>query len=300
MNKAASLFKPLMPILSAVYGLGVIYITALPVDGNHPTFVGEMLTWLITLAGIAMTLCLVQYVEPKVFPAAEQFPLKFPTISVILGLLLIAPLWLVAEGYIVYGVTSLAQPVMMAPLTYTTEELLEDLLSSIHAVLLAPLLEELCFRQMAISPFRSRGAQVVVCVVMALLFGILHVRNFPGAFLSALVYGGVFIWSRNIWYSVILHAGRNLAENEIRPITLGRKNYLFCGNHEAAANMCIVNSLLATCRNHDVNPRLYLNDIISKMPYMTKATHEELVELLPHRWKLKHQDAIMTRLREEV
>ena len=92
----------------------------------------------------------------------------------------------------------------------------------------------------------------------------------------------------------------NLAENEIRPITLGRKNYLFCGNHEAAANMCIVNSLLATCRNHDVNPRLYLNDIISKMPYMTKATHEELVELLPHRWKLKHQDAIMTRLREEV
>jgi membrane protease YdiL (CAAX protease family) len=46
---------------------------------------------------------------------------------------------------------------------------------------------------------------------MALLFGMLHVRNFPGAFLSALVYGGVFIWSRNIWYSVILHAGSNLA-----------------------------------------------------------------------------------------
>ena len=92
----------------------------------------------------------------------------------------------------------------------------------------------------------------------------------------------------------------NLAENEIRPITLGRKNYLFCGNHEAAANMCIVNSLLATCRNHDVNPREYLNDIISRMPYMEKATHEELVELLPHRWKLKHADAIMTKLREEV
>lgn len=40
----------------------------------------------------------------------------------------------------------------------------------------------------------------------------------------------------------------NLAENEIRPITLGRKNYLFCGNHEAAGNMCVVTSLLATCR----------------------------------------------------
>ena len=32
----------------------------------------------------------------------------------------------------------------------------------------------------------------------------------------------------------------NLAENEIRPVTLSRRNYLFCGNHEAAQNMAIV------------------------------------------------------------
>ena len=77
----------------------------------------------------------------------------------------------------------------------------------------------------------------------------------------------------------------NLAENEIRPITLGRKNYLFCGNHEAAENMCVIISLLSTCRNHDVNPREYLNDIIARMPYMEKATYQQLVELLPHKWK---------------
>ena len=211
MNKISSLIKPLMPILSATYGIALIYVTALPVAGDNSTVVGEMLTCLITLAGIAMTLYLVQYVEPKIFPAAEQFSLKLPPVSVILGLLLTAPLWLVAEGYIVYGMTSLAQPVKMEPLTYTTEEMLEDLLSSIHAVLLAPVLEELCFRQMAISPFRRRGAKIVVCLVMAFLFGMFHVRNFPGAFISALVYGFVFICSRNIWFSVILHTGRNLA-----------------------------------------------------------------------------------------
>ena len=86
----------------------------------------------------------------------------------------------------------------------------------------------------------------------------------------------------------------NLAENEIRPVTLGRKNYLFCGNHEAAQNMAVVCSLLATCRNHDVNPRDYLNDIISQMPYHTKASHEELLQLLPHKWKLTHQESVMT------
>ena len=92
----------------------------------------------------------------------------------------------------------------------------------------------------------------------------------------------------------------NLAENEIRPITLGRKNYLFCGNHKAAENMAVVCSLLATCRNHDVNPRLYLNDIIAHMPRMADATHEKLVELLPHRWKRQHPEAIMKKLRDEV
>ena len=49
--------------------------------------------------------------------------------------------------------------------------------------------------------------------------------------------------------------------------------------------MCVISSLLSTCRNHDVNPREYLNDIISRMPYMEKASHEQLVELLPHKPK---------------
>ena len=85
----------------------------------------------------------------------------------------------------------------------------------------------------------------------------------------------------------------NLAENEIRPITLGRKNYLFCGNHEAAGNMAVICSLLATCKAHNVNPRLYLNDVIKEMPYMGKASQQELLDMLPHKWKLKHSETIM-------
>ncbi|WP_165157827.1 IS66 family transposase [Parabacteroides sp. ZJ-118] len=87
----------------------------------------------------------------------------------------------------------------------------------------------------------------------------------------------------------------NLAENVIRPITLGRKNYLFCGNHEAAVNMSIICSLLATCKAHEVNPRDYLNDIIARMPYHKKANREELVHLLPHKWTLEHPESILTK-----
>ena len=210
MDTLKAFLKPLTPLLAAVYGGVLISVTALPLGGNAPGIGGELLSWVLTMLSIVLTLFLVSKVEPKVFPAARQFSLKSPKPSVIVGLLLIAPLWLVTKEYVVYGLTSLVRTVQMEPLTYTSSELREDLLSSVHAVLLAPVLEELCFRQMAISPFRRRGTQIAVCVVMALLFGIPHVRNFYGAFLSAMFYGLVFIWTRNIWYGVALHAGSNL------------------------------------------------------------------------------------------
>ena len=210
MNRHVGLLKPLMPVFAAAYGTALIVVTAWPIDSNSPGFGGELLSWLLTAAGIVLTLFLVQRVEPRVFPEVRQFQLKRPILRVIGGLLLIAPLWMVAKEYVVYGLASLVHTVQLEPLTYSTPELREDLLSSIHAVLLAPVLEELCFRQMALSPFRGRGAQIAACVVMALLFGLLHVRNFPGAFINALFYGFIFIWSRNVWYSVALHAGCNL------------------------------------------------------------------------------------------
>jgi len=42
-----------------------------------------------------------------------------------------------------------------------------------------------------------------------------------------------------------------------------------------------------------VNPRLYLNSIIADMPYKTKAPENELLEMLPHKWKLRHPEAII-------
>lgn len=210
MNKLSIILKPLMPILAVAYAIALIYLTALPVGDNEQSFGSVVTSCLITLGAIGLTLYLIHRVIPRGFPSASRFTLKLPTFPVALGLLIIAPLWLVIEGYTVYGMTSLFHAVHLENITYTAEDMREDLLASIHAVLLAPVLEELCFRQMAISPFRRRNAQIAVCIIVAVLFGILHVRNFPGAFLGAMFYGMVFILSKNIWYGILLHAGRNL------------------------------------------------------------------------------------------
>ncbi|MFR1135272.1 transposase domain-containing protein [Bacteroides xylanisolvens] len=54
--------------------------------------------------------------------------------------------------------------------------------------------------------------------------------------------------------------------------------------------MSVVCSLLATCKAHKVNPRTYLNDVIARMPYMQKANYEELLQMLPHKWKERNKE----------
>jgi transposase len=76
----------------------------------------------------------------------------------------------------------------------------------------------------------------------------------------------------------------NLVENAIRPMALGRKNYLFCGNHESAENAAIMYSLLGCCRACDVNPREWLTDVLTRIPKYNSDYSLNLAELLPHNW----------------
>ena len=62
----------------------------------------------------------------------------------------------------------------------------------------------------------------------------------------------------------------------------------------SARNICVIQLLLATCRNLDINPRLYLNSFIEAMPGFGEATEEELQVLLHHKWKDFHPEAIMS------
>lgn len=77
----------------------------------------------------------------------------------------------------------------------------------------------------------------------------------------------------------------NLVENTIRPLALGRKNYMFCGNHDAAENAAIMYSLLGCCAASDVNPREWLTDMLTRIPYYNNDYSLDLADLLPHNWK---------------
>ena len=78
------------------------------------------------------------------------------------------------------------------------------------------------------------------------------------------------------------HIDNNAMERQIRPIAIGRKNYLFAGSHEGARRAAIFYSLLATCRLNQVNPTTWLTDVLKTMPTLPRDRYHEL---LPHRWK---------------
>jgi len=93
---------------------------------------------------------------------------------------------------------------------------------------------------------------------------------------------------------IVLKDGRvsldnNGIENQVRPLALGRKNYLFAGNHGAAQNTAVLYSLLLSCKAAGVNPRDWLNDTLRRI-----VDHKvnRIEELLPSNYQEPTQDVV--------
>lgn len=72
----------------------------------------------------------------------------------------------------------------------------------------------------------------------------------------------------------------NGIERLIRPIAIGRKNYLFAGSHQGAQSAAVFYSLFGTCRINKVNPWAWLKDVLEKIA----VPGIKLQQLMPHRW----------------
>lgn len=74
----------------------------------------------------------------------------------------------------------------------------------------------------------------------------------------------------------------NLAENAIRPFTLGRKNWLFCDTPKGADASAVVYSLVESAKANGIEPFAYLQHVLVQLPYFGKSpSHEDLEALMP-------------------
>jgi transposase len=74
----------------------------------------------------------------------------------------------------------------------------------------------------------------------------------------------------------------NWIENQMRPVALGRKNWLFAGSLRAGQRAAAVMSLIQSAKLNGHDPHAYLKDVMEKLPSWPNSRIEEL---LPHRWK---------------
>lgn len=90
-------------------------------------------------------------------------------------------------------------------------------------------------------------------------------------------------WDKMMVYTTDarLQIDNNLVENQIRPVALGRKNYMFCGSHDSAKRTAIMYTLFACCKLNNVNPHDWLNDVLVKLP---SRQANDIDDLLPHNW----------------
>jgi transposase len=81
----------------------------------------------------------------------------------------------------------------------------------------------------------------------------------------------------------------NPAENALRSVVLGRKNYLFAGSDQGGERAAVFYSLIETCKLNGINPYTYLTDVLSRLP-----THpaNRIEELIPYNWKSAQEPRI--------
>jgi transposase len=100
--------------------------------------------------------------------------------------------------------------------------------------------------------------------------------------------GQAISYALNLWHRIKRYAedgqceiDNNLIENSIRPVALGRKNYLFAGSHDGAKRAAIIYSFLGTCKINNINPTEWLTDVLNRI---NDHKANRLAELLPNNW----------------
>lgn len=94
-------------------------------------------------------------------------------------------------------------------------------------------------------------------------------------------YISLISYLKNYTLSPWAHIDNNPAERAIRPLAIGRKNWLFFGNNEGGEAAAILLSIVQTCRALKINPEIYLEDVMSKI---MSYNSQKLSDLMPDNW----------------
>jgi transposase len=102
-------------------------------------------------------------------------------------------------------------------------------------------------------------------------------------------FGQAVSYALNQWPTLVryvddgrLHIDNGPAERALRPLALGRNNWLFIGGDGGLHSAAVLLSVVATAKRHGLNPWAYLRDVLTRLP--ARPPDADLSDLLPDRW----------------
>jgi len=119
-----------------------------------------------------------------------------------------------------------------------------------------------------------------------------HILEMSKAVLPKSAAGQACRYTLALWKKLIrfleypeLELSNNLAENSMRPIALGRSNWIHIGSEQAGPRVAAILSVIESCRRLKIPARSYLADIL---PGLANASVQRVTELTPAAWTAKH------------
>jgi transposase len=108
--------------------------------------------------------------------------------------------------------------------------------------------------------------------------------------------GQAITYTLNQWEALCVYTtdgglaiDNNAAENALRRVAIGRKNWLFCGSDNGGHTAAILFSLMATCKRHRVEPFAYLRDVLTRI---AATPMSRLDQFLPDHWQAARQATV--------
>jgi transposase len=100
--------------------------------------------------------------------------------------------------------------------------------------------------------------------------------------------GKAVLYSKERWKGLMTYCNfdyteidNNPVERSIRPMVVGRKNYLFAGSNESAERAACYYSFFITCRLHGINPKAWIEDVFNKIEHLKPSQYPTL---FPQNW----------------
>ena len=130
---------------------------------------------------------------------------------------------------------------------------------------------------------REKEVPIIDALIKLIKEKFIHGKILPKSkFREALGYFlGLIPYLKNYTRYPFAKMDNNAAERAVRPLVLGRKNWLFLGSEDSGEASAVILSLVQTCKALGINPREYLEDVMRRI---MSHNFREIYQLLPHKW----------------